>query len=52
MTNKPDGIVLTAAQMRSRRQRSIAIALGLGVLAAMSFAITLIDGSGMLNRPL
>ena len=29
---EPDGIVLTEAQKRSRRQRSIAMALALGVL--------------------
>jgi len=35
MDNKPlpNGIVLTEAQQKSRRQRSIAIALALGVLS-------------------
>ena len=31
-SKQPDGIVLTEAQKKSRRQRSIAIALALGVL--------------------
>ena len=37
---KPDGIVLTEAQQKSRRQRSIAIALALGVLVVLFFAVT------------
>ena len=32
---KPDGIVLTEAQKKSRRERSIAIALALGVLVLL-----------------
>jgi hypothetical protein len=49
---KPDGIVLTEAQKRSRRQRSIAIALALGVLVALFFAVTLVKGPGVLVRPM
>jgi len=41
---KPDGIVLTEAQKRSRRQRSIAIALALGVLVCWFFAVTMVRG--------
>ncbi|HWX07364.1 MAG TPA: CoxF protein [Bradyrhizobium sp.] len=49
---KPDGIVLTEAQQRSRRRRSIAIALALGVLVVLFFAVTLVKGPAVLNRPL
>ena len=49
---KPDGIVLTEAQQKSRRQRSIAIALALGVLVVLFFAVTLVKGPAVLNRPL
>ena len=50
--NKQQGIVLTEAQLRSRRQRSIAIALALGVLFVLFFAVTLVKGPGVLVRPL
>ena len=49
---KPDGIVLTEAQKKSRRQRSIAIALALGLLVLLFFAVTLVKGPAVLNRPL
>jgi hypothetical protein len=49
---KPDGIVLTEAQKRSRRQRSIAIALALGVLVVLFFAVTMVKGPTVLVRPL
>ena len=54
MDNKPvpDGIILTEAQKKSRRQRSIAIALALGVLVVLFFAVTLVKGPAVLNRPL
>ena len=48
----PDGIVLTEAQKKSRRQRSIAIALALGVLVLLFFAVTMVKGPAVLNRPL
>ncbi|MBN8992313.1 MAG: CoxF protein [Rhizobiales bacterium] len=48
----PDGIVLTEAQKRSRRQRSIAIALALGVLVVLFFAVTLVKGPAVLVRPI
>ena len=48
----PDGIVLTEAQKRSRRQRSIAIALALGVLVVLFFAVTMVKGPAVLVRPL
>ena len=49
---KQEGIVLTDAQLRSRRQRSIAIALALGVLVLLFFAVTLVKGPAVLIRPL
>ena len=54
MDNKqpPNGIVLTEAQQKSRRQRSIAIALALGVLVVLFFAVTLVKGPAVLVRPM
>jgi hypothetical protein len=49
---KQEGIVLTEAQLRSRRHRSIAIALALGVLVLLFFAVTLVKGPAVLIRPL
>ena len=49
---EPDGIVLTEAQKKSRRQRSIAIALALGVLVVLFFAVTMVKGPAVLIRPL
>jgi len=46
------GIVLTEAQKKRRRERSIAIALALGVLVLLFFAVTLVKGPAVLNRPL
>jgi hypothetical protein len=50
--HQPEGIVLTEAQKKSRRQRSIAIALVLGVLVLLFFAVTIVKGPVVLNRPL
>jgi hypothetical protein len=47
-----EGIVLTEEQRRRRRQRSIAIALALGVLVVLFFAVTMVKGPAVLNRPL
>jgi hypothetical protein len=47
-----EGIVLTEAQLKSRRQRSIAIALALGVLVLLFFAVTIVKGPVVLNRPM
>jgi hypothetical protein len=49
---QPDknGIVLTEAQRRARRSRSIAIALALGALVILFYAITLVKGPGVLHR--
>ena len=49
---KQEGIVLTEAQLRSRRQRSIAIALALGVLVVLFFAVTIVKGPAVLVRPM
>ena len=49
---QPTGIVLTEAQKKSRRQRSIAIALALGVLVVLFFAVTIVKGPAVLVRPL
>lgn len=47
-----NGIVLTEQQKKARRARSIAIALSLGALVILFYAITLVKGPGVLNRPL
>jgi hypothetical protein len=47
-----NGIVLTEAQKKSRRERSIAIALALGLLVVLFFAVTLVKGPAVLMRPL
>jgi len=49
---KPSGVVLTEAQKKSRRHRSIAIALALGVLVVLFFAVTIVKGPAVLVRPL
>ena len=49
---EPEGIVLTEAQLKSRRHRSIAIALALGVLVVLFFAVTMVKGPAVLVRPL
>jgi hypothetical protein len=49
---KDNGIVLTEAQKRARRARSIAIALTLGAVVILFYIITLVKGPGVLNRPL
>jgi hypothetical protein len=50
--NEPDGIVLTPEQKRARRQRSVALAVLLGVLVVLFYVVTLTKGPGILNRPL
>jgi len=47
-----NGVVLTEAQKRARRSRSIAIALALGALVILFYVITLVKGPGVLHRPL
>jgi hypothetical protein len=52
MDEKPQRIVLSEEQQRSRRARSIAIALALGALVILFYVVTLVKGPGVLNRPL
>ena len=49
---KDEGIVLTEAQKRARRSRSIAIALSLAALVVLFYVITLVKGPIVLGRPL
>ena len=51
-SDKPQGIVLTDEQKRRRRERSLAIAWALGILVVLFFAVTLVKGPAVLNRPL
>ncbi len=50
--DKGDGVVLTEAQKRARRSRSIAIALVLAALVVLFYAMTLVKGPMVLVRPL
>ena len=43
------GIVLTEAQKRARRARSIAIAVSLGALVVLFYVVTLVKGPGVLD---
>ena len=52
MDEKPQRIVLSEEQKRSRRARSIAIALALGALVILFYVVTLVKGPAVLNRPL
>ena len=55
MAEKPTepGVVLTEAQKRQRRNRSIALALTLGALVLLIYVVTVVKlGPGVLNRPL
>ena len=52
MDEKAQRIVLSEQQKRSRRARSIAIALALGALVILFYVVTLVKGPGVLNRPL
>ena len=47
-----DGIVLTEQQKKARRALSIAIAVSLGALVILFYAITLVKGPGVMVRPL
>jgi hypothetical protein len=54
MTEEPkeDGVVLTEAQKRARRSRSIAIALSLAALVILFYVVTLVKGPIVLVRPI
>jgi hypothetical protein len=49
---KDEGIVLTEAQKRARRSRSIAIALSLAALVVLFYVMTLVKGPMVLIRPM
>ena len=49
---KLGGIVLTEAQKRARRSRSIAIAVVLLALVVLFYVMTLVKGPAVLVRPL
>jgi len=46
------GIVLTEAQKRARRSRSIAIAVSLTALVVLFYVMTLVKGPMVLMRPI
>ncbi len=49
--HKPKGIMLTPAQNRIRRKRSIALALVLAGFAVLFYAVTIVKlGPGVMNR--
>ncbi len=50
--NEDNGIVLTEAQKKARRTRSIALAICLGLLVILFYIVTLVKGPGVLNRPI
>ena len=52
MDEKPPTIVLSEQQKRSRRARSIAIALALGALVILFYAMTLVKRPNVLMRPI
>jgi predicted nucleic acid-binding Zn ribbon protein len=52
MEEKPQRIILSEEQRRTRRARSIAIALALGALVILFYIVTLVKGPAVLNRPL
>jgi hypothetical protein len=47
-----DRVVLTEAQKRARRSRSIAIALVLAALVVLFYVMTLVKGPGVFVRPI
>jgi hypothetical protein len=49
----PRGIELTPQQLKSRRQRNIAIGLAVAFFAVLIFFVTIAKlGPGVMNRPL
>jgi hypothetical protein len=51
-SKKPDKVVLTDAQKKRRRERSVAIAWALGLMVLLFFAVTFVKGPGVLVRPM
>ena len=52
MDDEPERVQLTEEQKRSRRSRSIALALVLGALVVLFYVVTLVKGPAVLIRPL
>ncbi|MCC6890135.1 MAG: hypothetical protein IT536_16520 [Hyphomicrobiales bacterium] len=52
MDQTPERRELTEEEKRSRRSRSIALALLLAALVVLFYVVTLVKGPGILNRPL
>ncbi len=53
MKHDKNGIVLTEEQRRRRRRRSIALALVLGVVVILFYAVTIVKlGPQVMHRPL
>jgi hypothetical protein len=47
---RPEGVVLTPAQLRNRRLRNLAIGVCIGMLALLLYAITIVKvGPGVLR---
>lgn len=52
-SNESQGLVLSPEQQKARRQRNIAIAIAVGFLAALFYAVTIAKlGVAVLNRPM
>ena len=50
---KPEGIRLTTAQEKSRRQRNLAIGLAIGLFVLLVYVVTIVKlGPAVLDRPL
>lgn len=50
---RPDGIVLTPAQLQARRRRSVALAVIIGVLVVVFYLVTVFKmGAGIMKRPM
>jgi hypothetical protein len=47
-----EGVVLTEAQKRARRSRSLGIAFALGALVILFYVMTLVKGPGVLVGPI
>ena len=53
MKHDKNGIVLTEEQQRRRRRRSLALALVLGMVVILFYAVTIVKlGPQVMNRPL
>jgi len=50
---EPNGIELTPQQLKSRRQRNVAIGLAVGFFILLIYVVTIAKlGPGVMNRPL